>query len=264
MISSKIYIPSSGRHHIQHTLDNLTPALRSRVVLVVQAQQAEDYYSVSDKYQVGEMFVLPKRINRIAPTREAIFNMVDQDTFFIADDDLKFACRTGNGIKLTPCNNDPIMEEHLQDLEHHLFDYAHAGLSARSGNNNVDTSYKGFGRMICFVGYRTDEVLWAEHDRITIRSDFDLTLQLLRMGYPNLIYYDMCYDSPGSNTEGGCSVFRDAALLKSDAHRLAEFHPGFVKVVEKETKADWGVGGTRTDVTVYWKKAYQKGRYENV
>ena len=262
MTSPRIYIPSSGRSHIQHTLYNLTPSLRSRVVLVVQAKEAHRYASVARHYEIDKMVVLPKHIDRIAPTREAIFNMVDQDKFFIADDDLKFASRTTEGsTKLTPCNNDPIMETHINRLEGRLNTYAHVGLSARSGNNNVDRAFKDFGRMIQFVGYQTEPVLWAEHNRITIRSDFDLTLQLLRAGYINSVYYNMCYDSPGSNTEGGCSVFRDAALLESDAHVLAGLHPGFVKVVEKTTKADWGTGGKRTDVTVYWKKSFEKGRY---
>ena len=40
------------------------------------------------------------------------------------------------------------------------------------------------------------------------------------------------------------------------AHELEVLHPDYVTVVDKTTKTSWG-GGTRTDVRIAWKKAYE-------
>ena len=92
--------------------------------------------------------------------------------------------------------------------------------------------------------------------RIPVMEDFDITLQLLRRGYPNMILNHWVHNQGGSDTTGGCSTFRTPELQEKAANMLKEFHPNFVKVVEKETKTSWG-GKKRTDVTVYWKKAYK-------
>jgi hypothetical protein len=47
--------------------------------------------------------------------------------------------------------------------------------------------------------------------------------------------------------------------MESSAKGLAELHPGFVKVVRKETKGAWG-GGERVDVQIQWKKAWESSR----
>ena len=271
MNAMPIYIPSSGRAHLQHTLENLTPFLRARVRLVVQHSQREEYVEVAQKYNVGEFLVLPKNITTISPTRKWIVEHADsqfEDKFFICDDDLKFAYREFwdlGDTKLTHCNHSSQLEIMFALLETKLDEYAHVGISARSGNNNVlpkeDGSYSTITRMMCLTGYQTEKAMMCEHNRVKCRSDFDLHLQLLRFGFPNWVSYDYCHDQPGSNTEGGCSVFRDADMLKEEAEHLAELHPGFVNVVEKKTKADWGVGGVRTDTIIYWKKAFEKGQY---
>jgi hypothetical protein len=81
-----------------------------------------------------------------------------------------------------------------------------------------------------------------------------MTLQLLRAGYPNAVITEFVHNQAGSNTEGGCSAYRDAKMMESSARKLAKLHPGFVKVVTKETKTSWG-GGERVDVQIAWKKA---------
>ena len=86
-------------------------------------------------------------------------------------------------------------------------------------------------------------------------EDFDVTLQLLRLGYPNLIHNWMVQNQGGSNSAGGCSEHRTLEKHGKAAERLAALHPGFVKVVEKQTKTAWG-GLPRKDVVVQWRKAY--------
>jgi hypothetical protein len=89
-------------------------------------------------------------------------------------------------------------------------------------------------------------------------SDFDATLQLLCKGYANYISYEWAHNQNGSNTDGGCSVYRSKSMLAEGAKKLAALYPKYVQVVERETKGSWG-GGERVDVKVFWKKAWLDG-----
>ena len=261
-----IYIPSHKRAGVPITLSNFTPYLLERSTLVVQHSEAKAYQPVSEKFGVP-LLVLPKAIQRLSPTLAHLVENTPYEKFFFCDDDLSFAYREHSCLgdsTLTKCNGSPVLDTMYDTLSETLEEYAHVAISSRAGNNHVESdpegTWKYVGRATRFVGYRTEEAQWISHDRVEIRADFDRTLQLLRMGFPNAIWYDYCHDDPGSNTAGGCSQYRDHEMLDKEAHKLKSFHPGFVNVVERTTKGSWG-GGTRTDVNIQWKKAYEKGRY---
>lgn len=268
-MSFEIFMPSAGRPHRQHTLENLPQSLRSRVVLVVQEHEDLDYDSVAERYGVKEMKVLPEGITTLSPTYEKIIcGYATADKFFIVDDDLTFSYRADEDlgdVKLTRCNGDAEkLEEMIRLLVNRLDDFAHVGLSARSGNNHTAPSEDGpptwseNTRAMCFTGYRREAMKDVKHNRVKCRDDFDRHLQLMRLGYANSVLYTYAYDQVGgSNSEGGCSVYRDADMLRQEAEKLRDLHPEFVSVVERKTKSDWGVGGIRTDVQVQWKKAYR-------
>jgi len=95
--------------------------------------------------------------------------------------------------------------------------------------------------------------------RLRVMEDFDLTIQLLRMGKPNAVIYQYCWNQSGSNADGGCSQYRTLEMQAQAAHQLAKLHSGFVKVTEKQSK-NWKGMVTRTDVIVYWKKAYESSQ----
>jgi hypothetical protein len=96
-------------------------------------------------------------------------------------------------------------------------------------------------------------------DRLPVMEDFDVALQLLRKGYPSLTLNNWVQDQSTSNAPGGCSTYRSLEVQAKGAKGLARLHPNVVKLVEKTTKGAWG-GGTRTDVQVAWKKAYEEGK----
>ena len=249
----RIYIPSAGRPDKQPTWDVLPDFIKEQTQIVVQAKQAEQY---ARKFK-DHMIVLPEGIETISPTRQWLLDNCDDDKMVMIDDDLTFSCRTTEGsTKLTP-QSSADMREMFQDVENSLDDFTHMAISTREGNNHVADDIKEVGRALRFHGLRTDVVrgLGVRFDRIQLRQDFDFTLQMLRAGKPNVIFYNYAHNQPGSDTKGGCSVFRTPELMEKTAHTLAALHPGFVKVVEKETKSSWG-GKKRTDVTVYWKKAF--------
>jgi hypothetical protein len=101
-----------------------------------------------------------------------------------------------------------------------------------------------------------------ELGRVPVMEDFDLTLQLLRAGFPNRVSYEFCWNQRGSGSEGGCSTYRTGEMQAAAARRLAELHPDFVKVVTKSSKSNWKQGDMqeRVDVIVQWRKAFEAGR----
>ena len=255
----KIYIPTYGRPHSQETWAGLPDTIKSITTLVVQARE-EGKYTLHHR---GHLTVLPPEIESIAPTRQWILDNAEDDKILMIDDDFRFSCRSpGMGTKLFPCLDIDI-EDMIEILDTMLSEYSHVAVSARQGNNHVKESAKVVGRGTGFTGCRVSAVRdIARYDRMVVQEDLDFTLQLLRAGHPNLVLYSYAYNQSGSNTKGGCSSFRTMAVQKAAAERLAELHPGFVKVVQKKTKGSWG-GQERTDVTVYWKKAFASSQELN-
>lgn len=246
-----ITIPTYGRPKEQKTYSQIPLSRMDKTYLVVQAREAHLY----EKYP--NVLVLPSGIQSIAPTRQWILDVFPTQKVVQIDDDFTICCRRGEGTKLFIAEEHEI-EKLFNDIEEALDTYSHVGVSARQGNNRVEEDRKEIARMTGFTACNVPKVREvARYDRMVVQEDLDFTLQLLRAGHPNLVFYDFCYNQPGSNTKGGCSSFRTLEVQEEAAHKLAELHPGFVKVVEKETKTSWN-GKKRTDVTVYWKKAYGK------
>ncbi len=247
-----IYIHTAGRPDKQITLKSFPASLVKRTRLVVQDAEKDHYLKLPN------VVVLPGDIDRLSPTRQWILENAESDKFVMMDDDLTFAHRGPyTGTKLYKANTENV-ETMFTELEYLLENYIHVGISAREGNNRVQSNLKENTRMMRLLGYNKPEVLktGARFDRIDTKQDFDMTLQLLRKGHKNAVLYSFTHNQPGSNNTGGCSVYRDPEMMDRCSHELAALHPDFVKVVEKQTKTSWG-GGIRTDVRIAWKKAYE-------
>jgi hypothetical protein len=195
---------------------------------------------------------------RISEIRE---HLIREYKFFgtfqaLLDDDLVFLRRKAPlDIHQRKGNADDAAEAfaRVENWLHHGF--VHGSLSQRGGNNHVPGPYKLVGRSTDFHFYNA-EVLAAckiKPTRVILRQDFFITLSLLRLGYPNVIDYEFM-SGQKDGAPGGCSLYRDHALLEAEAHKLARLFPEFVKVVTKERKGGFGVS---TDVRVAWKKAFE-------
>jgi hypothetical protein len=90
-------------------------------------------------------------------------------------------------------------------------------------------------------------------------EDFDVTLQLLRLGYANIVLAQWVHNQRGSGASGGCSTYRTMDMQAKAAKGLAKLHAPFVNVVYKQTSHAWG-GQARQDVVIAWKKAYYTQR----
>jgi hypothetical protein len=253
-----LIIPTYGRASSQPTLAQLVSA-GLHVTLVVQEREALSYGGF--KSDQVDVYVLPDSIRTIAPTRQHILHHVGRSpAFCMIDDDLWFYKRRDDDRtklreiaameldKAFAVMNDVIITGHT----------AHVGFASREGANRNTATMAFNTRIMRVLGYDRQKVqmLDAKFSDMEVMEDFHIALSLLECGEQNVILNDYAHNqASGSGAHGGCSHFRTPELHAANAHRLAELHPGYVKVVKKATKGAWG-GGERTDVNVQWKKAY--------
>jgi hypothetical protein len=263
-----LYVHSAGRGHLPlPTLDTLLQSKRREDVrLVIHAKQLDAYADhIASLPSKKQLLVLPPSIKRLSPTRQWILDNCPSPAFVLFDDDLAFATRRKDDPTRFLHASRADINRMLDRIESSLSKYVHVGLMAREGGNRVPMDAKGkpvsllfCTRMMRVLGYQTAHVraLNARFDRLPTKQDFDMTLQLLRRGAENAVITEFVHNQAGSNTEGGCSAYRDEKMMAKSAEGLRKLHPDFVKVVKKETKTSWG-GGERVDVQVAWKKAFQ-------
>lgn len=250
----QIFIPTYGRSTQQHTFQHLPKSLQKRTTLVVQRREAH-------LYEGYNTWVLPKEIQTISPARQYIMKEAKKNKLakiVMLDDDLRFdARRMDDGGKFLVAT-DKQVEELFKRIEKSLDTHAHVGVLSREGGNRILEKTVESTRMMrvlayCVETYHKEKI---KFDRLPLQEDFDVTLQLLRKGYPNLVLCEWVNGQGTSGAKGGCSHFRTIELHNENAKKLAELHSPFVKVVEKQTKGAWG-GQARLDVMVQWKKAFQ-------
>jgi hypothetical protein len=180
--------------------------------------------------------------------------MLDDDLVFFRrrdDEDTKFC-------DITPA----ALKQVFAAIEDNLNDYAHVGVSGREGANRKTENFIENTRMMRVLAYDLDVIKGQDirFDRCQYMLDFDVTLQLLRLGKPNLLINWAVQNQAGSNADGGCAATgRTLESQEADAVTLRDLHPDFVTLVQKETKT-WKGMESRTDVRIQWKKAYDYGR----
>lgn len=267
----KIYIPSSGRSGAENILAgpvaDFSGDVRARTTYVVPPAQLADYHSTLENTGLiaDGVSVIPSPALGIAATRHWIGQTCQENgegKFAMVDDDVRFVRRASKDatglIKCTPSDVDDMWLM----VEHMLEDYAHVGVSARQGNNNMGVGgyelMEKNTRTLRVLCYRTRDFLKAQHGRVPVMEDFDVNLQLLRMGRPNLNIGWWSQDQKMTNAPGGCSTYRTHQLHEQAAHKLAELHAPYVKLRQKVNKTG-GEFGTRTEVTIFWKKAFGRG-----
>lgn len=255
----QIYIPTFGRADRQHTYEHLPKSVRENTTLVVQHRE-------KGLYKNYPHVVLPPSITTIAPTRKYIIEKIaTTNRVLMLDDDLRFDYRRMDEQGKFYVATEQQIEVMIDTIATALLGYAHVGVLAREGGNRILTSTVQCSRMMRVLGYRRDTLRKEKIQmaRIETMEDFDVTLQLLRKGYPNLVLCQWVNGQGTSGAKGGCSHFRTLEMHNANALKLAEFHAPFVTVVEKQTKGAWG-GQKRLDVMVKWKKAFESSKVREV
>ena len=253
----KIYIPSLGRADKVVTLNSIPEKWLDRTKVVVTQKE---YNSYAKHIPLENLLVIPTRIKGISKTREHIMNVCNERTLLMLDDDMVFCKRLSMAHpKLKSIDNDRDMNNLFAIVEKLLKNYPAVGISARQGNNRVNEEVRECTRMMNAYAFDIPKMreLGINFGRTPVMEDFDVTLQLLRKGFKNAVIYKYCWNQRGSGAEGGCATYRTAELQKKGALKLKKLHPDFVKIVEKESKSGWDGMKIRTDVIVYWRKAYE-------
>lgn len=249
----ELYIFTRGREANQVTYNFLPPNLQDRVKLVVYENEAYAYNTFPNVYTVPSF---PKGIGY---KRQYVMERATGPVIFM-DDDLTFARRREDApTRFTECTGDDMVRM-FHNTNKWLKEYAHGGVAMREGANRDIDQFR-YNTRVCRVHYYNADVinrLGVRFNRLPVMEDFDVSLQLLRMGYANCTVNGYVQNQGGSQQAGGVSVYRTPAVQEEAAHALHELHPKFVTVVEKSTKEAWG-GGTRIDVRIQWKKAFQEG-----
>lgn len=256
-MKTNIYVPSMGRANRVHTLASIPPKRLKDTYLVVPRKEGEEYWKANPKVKI-----LGINEKGIGPTRDFCVNHAHKDLaqhMVMLDDDLDFAARRADDpTKFSSIghgsNQLVVMFNKIDEL---LKTNAHVGVLAREGGNRVLSPLVFNNRMLRVLAYRVGVL--QEHSigfsRLKLMEDFDVTLRLLRMGYPNAVLAQWVQNQAGSNLAGGCSTYRTPEMQAAAAAALAKLHPGFVKQVTKKTKTAWG-WGERQDVVIQWKKAF--------
>jgi hypothetical protein len=256
-----VYIPTLGRVNKQITARSLKEAgIPYRLV----CRKNEALKLAQDHELLVEPFNLPYGIGH---TRQFIMEQGDgEEQTIMMDDDLVFAMRgkrEDNPMYLSPCEPVDVfgMVHWLQLATEQAGKYAMAGISSREGNNRKEGRQGENTRIMRVFAINKDKfkASGANFTNLKVMEDFDVTLSLLLAGYPNIENYMFTNNQNGSNIEGGCKEYRTLETQGDAARALAAKYPMFVQTVEKETKTSWG-GGTRTDVRIYWKKAFAAGQ----
>jgi TET-Associated Glycosyltransferase len=260
--SMHIYVPSLNRPEwiIKHgTLSKLPEYLWPQISIVVNTkQQAKEYR----QYVPKRIDIVVSNVSRIAPTRMFIGKFAyDKGEKIVAmfDDDLKFYKRyqKDDMWRLQIMESDTYATM-LEEMEKYLKKYNIVGISARQGNNRQPLNYKRNQRIVRAWAIRTKDLIEVNIND-TVMDDFDLMLQLLEQGKPNLCIYKYAQDQRGHHAvTGGTATYRTLDSQEEAAKILKDRHPQFVDLVKRKYTS--GGFKERLEVLIHWEKAYKYGK----
>lgn len=256
----RIYIPTRGRITRQITLLHLAGMrTRDQISLVCPSDEEARH---KHNFPWLDVVVQPDDNMTIAKKREWIMRRaaeLGQEKIAMFDDDLHFYVRREDKQDRLRYAKNSDIAFWLAELEEKLSpEIPHAGFGARQGNNNRDAGWQTPDRMMLALGYYLPVVLReAELGRIETREDMDVALQLLRRGYPNAVCHTFVVGQEGAgyNAAGGCSGQRTTEASNADAAKLADLHPGYVRLVER----NYTSSVPRIEVVCSWAKALSHG-----
>ena len=255
----KICIPTYKRTDNQITLKSIPDHLLKETYLICNKFEENEL----KKYNVN-IFSIPDSIKGIGNVRQFVLdnNNFNCDEILFLDDDLSFLRRIDNTIKLKKIEKENFNELYTW-FKKQLNNFGIAGLSMQAGNNRYSGDHIYFGRIFSVYALKISTL--KKHnirfDEMEVMEDFNVVLDLLRYGYKTIINTKFAHTQKASNQKGGCSESgRTNEVQKKSALYLAEKHSPFVNVVKKNSK-NWIGMEERYDVKIFWKKAYEKGRY---
>jgi len=255
-MKARIVIPTRARPEVK-TFYNLPKEIQKRTVLVIRPDEEWLYEAIPCK-----KIMLDKGVEGLSPTRQWILDNIDDRYVIQLDDDFssysfKPDMRQWKLIKATPrqvVEMFELVDFWLRKCVVHagIMDRVRAAQPSKSGEEYSENT-------LCmqFLGY--DQKILQEEgvrfDRVRLAQDKDVCLQLLERGYGNRVSKRFSYNCSGTDTTGGCAVYRTEKLRIKQAKLLARLHPGIVTQIQKTVKKH-GETITRMKNRVSWKLAF--------
>jgi len=258
-----IIIPTLGRMDKQVTYSNLPESYKEKVFFVVQIHEFEEMKSrYGDK-----VLCLPSEINRIAPTREWIFNKFKDTRHFVFDDDLDFVVKEpnpGEGTKwLSRRFTDQDFDDAFGMIDQWMDDgIVYGGLLPAWVIPDVSQwPVRECQRIMTNVFYDGPkiprDIKW---NRVVAAEDFDVNLQLLTRGFKNKISAKYMVTCSETNAAGGCSTWRTLEVHNEAQRELAALWPEFIKIREKVVPSGPWKGKVKLATIIQHKKAYESSK----
>lgn len=262
-----IVIPTLGRMDKQITYNNLPEKYKAITRFVVQDHEFKEMYQ---RYP-SKVLRLPEEINRIAPTREWIFNEFQNTRHFVFDDDLDFVVKEpnpGEGTKwLSRKFTDQDFDDAFDLVEQWMNDGIVYGglLPAWVIPDVAQWPVRECQRIMTNVFYDGPKVPRdIEWSRVAAAEDFDVNLQLLTKGFKNRISAKYMVTCSETNADGGCSTWRTLEVHNEAQLKLEKLWPDFVKVREKEVPSGPWKGQIKLATTIQHKKAYESSQHQSL
>jgi hypothetical protein len=259
----KIVIPTLGRINEQHTYNALPQKYKDEVKFIVQPHEYDEMASIYGE----QVLCLPEGINKIAATRNWIMHEFKDYRYMCFDDDMQgFVIKEPyilDGKEKWKSRN--FEESDFDDWFNHVEKWMDEGyvhgamLPATIKPVSGRWPYQANFRIVtnCFwdgPNLPIDKINWT---RVESGEDFDVALQLLNMGYPNMVSTKWMVSPSATNAKGGCSEWRDVEYHNKYQRELAKLWPGIINLKETTVKSGPWKGEKKLNVTIQWKKAYK-------
>lgn len=245
----KCFIPSRGRAELMTTHEWIPEA-----TVVVYPEELEAYQKALPV--TTRIMSTSAGIDRdICSKRQWIMAQSNDDKIMMFDDDLVFAQRRADDpTKFYPATEESI-KVMLETADMVMDSTAHGAIAPREGGNRITDQFMFNSRAMRAL-FWNKSMMRNVHIKGGVMCDFYTTLALLTRGIPNVVINGWVTNQAGSDTTGGCSLYRTPAVQTEAAIALFRAFPKYVTLTWKETKESWG-GGGRVDVRVQWQKAYE-------
>lgn len=261
-----IIIPTLGRMDTQVTYNNLPQKYKDITTFVVQDHE----YDEMEKRYLGKVLRLPVEINRIAPTREWIFNNFRTSRHFVFDDDLSFVVKEPNP---NPGGTKWLSHKFTEEEFDTAFNLCNRWMDEGIVYGGLMPAWlipdinqwpeRECQRVMTNVFYDGPNVpSGIEWNRVAAAEDFDVNLQLLTRGFKNRISAKYMVSCSETNAVGGCSTWRTIEVHNEAQKKLVELWPQFIKLTEKPVTSGPWKGLIKYGTIIQHKKAYQSSQQQ--
>lgn len=275
-----IAVITRGRVDTQVFLENVPEHIRSLVTLCCHPGELQMHKKRWGN-RLANIIEYGKDCTNLGEARHWLMEYCRQNSISYAiqvDDNVRFAARVNRLgqidfdlplLNLTNNFNDDLQSDIIVEMFSRMIyqlstGYGMVGISHRSGNNRKKQEVEDCARLFGIWGINVKKYFnlkYRFYDN-PYKEDFHMQLAFLTSGIPTCCNNSFTFDKSRSNSNGGCSIYRNLENVNKGSELLHKFFPQFVNLVDKDCNHWDNLGeGTkmRKETVIQWKKAYQAG-----